>query len=692
MGKVYKIHPSIGVARVGNSPTEFYLAPETVGGLPIACNEDGSPKTGSDGPEHVVNFKDKEGRIKRQAARFRVLEYDSDKPDVPGREVTAGRNGVKAVEWTVHIANKKAAWWNFSEQAGDLAYGPWNSYEKMAKNPKLVGTPWAVTLRNATVKKPEKRQALIIDPGPRTVSRKSRKAIFDDKTSYSHVSFPPKGLTPDDITTLGSLIMDSEGRLLVLGGHGHAGGPAFNLTSFAGADGWYDDISDGPVYAKVTLSDGTVVDAEMAWVIVGSPKFAPELVNIVTLDDLIYDTAIREMKFNPQIYGRKGWNRNYRPNFDRDIKPILDRPAGYRWVSNIPFLNSFSPAPFDPRDASKANKANRQKYLSYFRTPVPPQRFANEDEAANALAVAHGPAYGFGTGAPIGRDVPLMPVNSGSNPLNPVLIIKFLTLTPTQFFFLEQWADGVFDVAPDAGPAERSVPAEDRIPAGNCVGGPLCPGIETTWIMQNAPIYSAPYRIKPAHPESYYEQHGLSPSADEGRGNGCEPGDLTKRMAIPWQADFFDCSTQYVNFTDPSVNKDSTGTPIPPTVFVYWWPPQSPEFTMVSMDGETPGQISDNQLITGVNVGMQAPYARGINSFGQMILAWSYLAFIANQNRRDPMFPNFTEQERNDTKFAVGVVGLGDVNVMGGSYSVNPAGSYVPFWYLLKDVYDLVGK
>lgn len=692
MAKTYRIHPSIGVARVGNSLTEFYLAPETVGGLPIACDADGEPKTSGNGPEYIVNFKDQQGRIKRQAARFRVIEYDSDQPDAPGREVSAGQNGVTAVEWTAHIANKKAAWWNFSEQAGDLAYGEWNSYENMAKNLKLVGSPWAVTLRNASVKEPAKRQALIIDPGARTVSKNSPTAIFDAKTSYSHVSFPPAGLTPDDITTLGALIMDSHGRLLVLGGQGHAGGPSFNLTSFAGADGWYDDVSDGPVYATVTLDDGTTVDAEMAWVLVGSPKFAPELINIVTLDDLMYDTAIREMNFNPLIYDNNRWNRNYRPNFDRDIKPILDRPAGYRWVSNVPFLNSFSPPPFDPTDASDANKDNREKYLSYFRTPVPPQLFANEDEAAAALAVAHGPAYGFGDGASIGKEVPLMPVNSGSNPLNPLVIIKFLTLTPTQFFFLEQWAAGIFEITPHPGPAESSVTPEDHIPPGNCVGGPLCPGIETTWIMQNAEIYSAPYRIKPAHPESYYEQNGLSPIEDEGRGNGCEPGDLTKRMAIPWQADFFDCSVQYVNFTDPSENKDSTGTPFPPAVFVYWWPPQSPEFTMASMGGVTPTEISSNQLTTGVNVGIQAPYARGINSFGQMILAWSYLAFIANQNRHDPMFPNFTEQERNDTKFAVGVVGLGDVNVMGGNYSVNPAGNYVPFWYLLKDVYDLVGK
>jgi hypothetical protein len=687
MSRFFRIHPAIGVARVGNCPSEFYLAPESAGGLPIACDEKGEPVMEGGAPKYVVEFKDKQGRIKRQAARFRILEYDSKHPGAPGKEVRPGKGGIASVEWTVHLANKKPAWWNFSEQAGDLAYGDWNSYEKQVNNPKLKGTAWAVALRNATVKNPKKRQELIIDPGPRTVSGKQRTAAFDKNTKYSHVSFPPLNIAPDTITTLGNLIMDSHGRLLVLGGHGHAGGKT-QLTTFAGGDDWYDDISDGPVNAKIHLDGGGSAEADQAWVMVGSPKFAPELVNQVTLDDLIYDASIREMNFNPKIYRKGKWQRDYRPNYERDIKPILERPAGYRWVATIPFMSSFSPPPFDATDSSEANRANRERYVSYFRKPVPPQPFPNEAAAESALQIPGGPESAFGGDPVTGLQVPLMPVNAGSNPLSPALILKFLTVTPTQYFFLEQWAAGKFDVNGDAAPAEPSVTADDHGAVANCVGGPLCPGIETTWIMQNAPIYSSPYRIKPAHPESYYDKHGLSPEADEGRGKGCEPGDLTKRMAIPWQADFFDCSIQYVNFTDPDKNKDSSATPapIPPTMFVYWWPPQSPEFVMV--DAVT----ANDQFITGVSVGMQAPYARGINSFSQMILAWSYLGFVANKNRADPMFPYFVEQERNDDQFAVGVTGLGDVNVMGGNYSTNPAGTYVPFWYLLGASYDTKKK
>ncbi|MBV9684094.1 MAG: LodA/GoxA family CTQ-dependent oxidase [Solirubrobacterales bacterium] len=44
---------------------------------------------------------------------------------------------------------------------------------------------------------------------------------------------------------------------------------------------------------------------------------------------------------------------------------------------------------------------------------------------------------------------------------------------------------------------------------------------------------------------------------------GSEPGALTKRMLPPWQADFYQCSIEYVSFGDPNVNQDHV-TQIPP--------------------------------------------------------------------------------------------------------------------------------
>src|SRR6185436_14806253 len=107
MSKVLKIHPAIGVARVGTS-SKFYIAPEAPGGLPT------DPATG----KPVTTFRDADGNLLKQAARFRLFAYDSAKPDDPGAEVKAGAGGVKAIEWTVYLANKKAVWYEFKQLTG----------------------------------------------------------------------------------------------------------------------------------------------------------------------------------------------------------------------------------------------------------------------------------------------------------------------------------------------------------------------------------------------------------------------------------------------------------------------------------------------------------------------------------------------------------------------------------------------
>ena len=53
------IYPPIGIARVGNSEDEFFLAPEVPDPL----------------PEKPGFYRDAEGALKRQAARFRIYAF-----------------------------------------------------------------------------------------------------------------------------------------------------------------------------------------------------------------------------------------------------------------------------------------------------------------------------------------------------------------------------------------------------------------------------------------------------------------------------------------------------------------------------------------------------------------------------------------------------------------------------------------
>src|SRR5215207_1268829 len=109
----FKIHPAIGIARVGDSPDGFYLAPEQAGQLPGELNADGTEQP-------ITTFKDAQHRVKRQAARFRLFSYDDQLKQ--GKEVEVGdiitttwvRSGqastgqlatgeVVDIEWTVYL-------------------------------------------------------------------------------------------------------------------------------------------------------------------------------------------------------------------------------------------------------------------------------------------------------------------------------------------------------------------------------------------------------------------------------------------------------------------------------------------------------------------------------------------------------------------------------------------------------------
>ena len=640
-----KISPSVGVSRLGNSQEQFCLSPETIGGLPFEADKYGN----KNGP--IIHFKDDAGQIRRQGQVFKIFQED-------GTELTLESPNVASMEWNVHLANKKAAWYSYSELDGNLLYGPKNSYAK----------------RNVALRNPQasNRQDLIIDPGPRKVSGPRQKAEFDKATApsdYAHVSFPPAVTQGTDITTLGSLLTDDQGRLIVLGGFGNAGGNE-PLEGYGGANSWHDDTSDGPVYCTVSFKDGSPVQELQAWLIVGSPDFVPEIVNISNLSDSMFDVGVRNFNLVPEMHNGKTYNDAFSANYQRDILPIIQRIGRYHWISNVQSMSAFSSNVFDFSDSSEANKRNRKNYFSYFRRP--------NDKANASPDQPQGQLFTRGDG------LPMMPLNSGSNSVSNDNIVKFLALNDTQYFLFKQWAKGDFVSDPNFRP--YPVSEQDQGSVGNCVGLPMCPGIEVTWSVQNSKIYSAPYIIADQKGKDGYNATGLTPSRDECEGGGCEPGDLTKRMACPWQADFFQCTVQYINFTDPSINKDSesikavtkttttwseTGksytsreikttpaanTPLPPNYYSYWWPPQSP------WDVITGELTLDGQQESHLPAGQQVNYARGINSFLQMVEHWSALAFIRDRNYKDKGFPYFTESERNNELFSYQDVPVGRIS------------------------------
>ncbi|HTI70607.1 MAG TPA: LodA/GoxA family CTQ-dependent oxidase, partial [Candidatus Limnocylindria bacterium] len=621
-----RIFPSIGIARIGNSPDSYFVASEAPGHWE-------SPAGG---------YKDPHGRIKRQAARFRIYAFNAKD------EVVAELTSAEAdIAWTVHLANKKADWYEFQ---GGMPAPTKDKTDQRAitktipRNIVVPGNPGEAS-----------RAALVIDPGPRFIQgSKSGPVLFDSGTfgplpqipspKPSDVSdtflatfdngvrpadaVPPLPLippapatgyemTPQKTVLLGELQTDEGGRLLVLGGKGDSAslwntgiGVYPHWTDFdteyyfANNDFWHDDTSDGPVNATVRLRNGgrELEVRDGAWVVVAPPKFAPAHVNLTSLYDLAQEIARQkwptEVPTPPEV------------SFTRDIYPILARLDQLQWVNVsafeghgtgtvrdflgrtwFPFLQSNEQAP-DSRSAQL-----RAKIFGRIRNPkyTKDYRELSPEKASDEANLSYMPQIWGDNGQIYEADHPVEG-DPGT----------FQTLLLSQYALLERWKNGdfiadwsgfrlrqhalnevekqypnanlgtllaslvglvfhdreLFRAAIEAkgenltkaqvdlllfhsvdGRAVPQKPSFDQIPLARqpaalteaalepCVGGPFYPGIEATYIMTFFESWSGPFRL----------------NATQYR-----PGDITKHMALPWQADFFECN-------------------------LHWWPAQRPD-------------------------------------------------------------------------------------------------------------------
>jgi hypothetical protein len=703
----YKIHPGIGIARLGNSEEEFYLAPDTPAGLPRECDRDGNARVHHGKPVYVTSFKDRHGRVKRQGACFQVFVYDDDSPegrplqvktkDRPGDQVEGGGNRGELIDiqWRVYLANKKACWYTFNALRGEHGY--------LADHPR----------RNAEITGQD-RDRLIIDPGPRIVGyADKRRASFDrsgGEDGYA-TTFPGQ-LEPFSVDTLGELLVDDAAGLVVLGGHGRSGTERFGelgqprIDDYANTDGWYDDTSDGPVMARLVMQSDQVnqpryVDVEYpAWVLAAYPRFVPQILDIVTMDEVVHDLYLREFALDTAIYGELGkydepvripfrdegalehwkggrlaWNPQYRPWFYRDIWPILFRPDEFRFLCDVLQQSNFphdqdKRGTFDPEKLSEVPKCKvdeddgRLKGVAAAAAPsTPTAELAALRDASQSEAVIETLRPKTGRDAEISdrygpmrqflfdllrrageenefqyvdrvssriHNLPLMPLLCGDNPLTNDVPSKFLRLTDYQLFILRQWAKGLFVNEKE----ERWLPPDytlfqpypttppttgrgvDRVSLANVMGGSFCPGAEIGWVARNPSIWWEPYRVKADRLWSDFLQSAAQInqthddtladftfnvedplSQDNDFRTGLQPGDLTKYMALPWQADFNECTSQPIDVTyadwnviDPESDHDERLKRAQKNWVTLWWPAHRPlqSFEVPSLDPKAP--------------------------------------------------------------------------------------------------------
>jgi len=584
------IFPALGISRVGNSP-KWFLAPE-IPGMPAL--RDGSYKDGTD-------------RIKKQVQRFRIFGFNAAGDVV--REVTAKD---ASIEWTVHVANTKAAWYGFSNPLdnGDLAPG----LPGQKRNQSFVG--------NA-----DRAAMLVIDPGPKSIGGANTNPRGGDP-AYAMTGRFWKTLD----VKLGELRTDDAGRLLVFPGDGDSRSALPNnpITNFSDNDGWYDDWCDGVVRARVRMAGGPVMDAENAWVACCGPDFAPEIPPFVSLYDVMTDVNVAA-----------GWTPpDKKPlSFRKDVYPLFHRIALLEWVAAAANLQRrwLDIGNFDApdiiaklRDPSPANKAFRQRVFEAFRDPT------IEAQQSDKLP----PMLGDG-------------INYAGSPL------RWFRIPTRQYAALQAWRDGAFvdDLGPlDAPEIEtlEEIPLAQRPEAltravlETCSGGAFHPGVELTWPLRHRELYRGPYRIAPATDRAPDLVQDLGPlltveRAFSGyRGTPAAvgpqmPGDLTRWMGIPWQCDAFSC--QHVTFA----NDFPTAT---------WWPALLPidvlpeAYYEVVVNAQLPAaerikffenRVAWSRGVAGIGYHADASYTDGLN---RMIYLWNRMGVVVRRpGPRDPQRP-----------------------------------------------------
>lgn len=502
-----RIHPAIGIARVGNSD-EFFIGPEVPNPTP--------PPPGG--------YRDGLGKLKRQAALFHIYGYDREGKVVA--ELTAENSDI---QWTVHVANKKAAWYNF-----DVA----------------LDLPESVTVesarRNANVQGKDREQ-LVIDPGSRSISGPNQKSSpFDTGKFFGHNVY------------LGELLTDADGRLIFLGGTGKSGSPlpGYTLNTFANNPGWHDDVSDGPVSATVKIG-GRPVPVDPAWVVTAPPNYSPDIVTPQTMYDVIYDALVGMLLPTPPGP----------PSFQNDILPTLQQFCDAQWV-NFGFFVQFG--------WLGPNNFVRPDVLRKLSTPADGQNdpfaemrrqifYAMRNPASTKFeALQWPPIYGDAFG-------------NFDNPPSPR---AGFTFTGTIYNNLARWMNGNFtgdydpshlypeslnDVPLAAQPATL-----DKAALHWCMGGPFHPGCEMTWPMRMPSMYRAPFRLRQRPQNSPDPDYGeflnqVTIMSSDGPLSASGPGDISRWMAVPWQADTASCRAGYPD------------TEFPPDPFIpTFWPSRVP--------------------------------------------------------------------------------------------------------------------
>ena len=517
----YRVHPSVGIARMGNSATTYFLTAEK----PMYFSHDGGKtKTQAFAAEQKViptkadrriaghsGIRDADGNLCKQGAKFRVFcyQYEEVAGFMPGVKVRGGLKDLWEctedrydISWTVQVANRK------STLGGD-----WT-------DPREANLPVAVTVSKA--------DAGVLKP-------------------FTGV---PAGRLP-----LGSCFTDSAGNLTVLGSDGKVQRMPGAKASHAVATpqrlywaGYEDDAADGFVKALVTpkpvmiFPDATLPTqiAEPAWVIVGLPDYAPDIRPGTTLYDVAlnhaYDMAKRAKTGVPDVKPLITYYQLIRQMlYAQFAVHYTYTPHRLRVPFNIPGYSATN-ALFNlfMRPAKKTDKLRPESIWAAYTTGgglhvAPAQQLPAPDYEA------------LGTGG-------------GAGGLNTMPDLEFTSITQLQQMAISNWAAGTLEMGsfiPETATAQNLKPYQlDRAHLESMSGGSFFPGIEVGRTAFWPQTWKGLSGCCPQH----FDTRIARQVADDGTSTTPPaPGYLTKDLACPWQADFYACDATFWPHSRPDI-------------------------------------------------------------------------------------------------------------------------------------------
>jgi hypothetical protein len=298
-----RIHPSMGMARIGQSKDWYFLGPEIPRFLqeqypnlrhaPSPLRHPATANPAAVQPDQG-NYRDKSDKkqIMPQAARFRVFAYIYNGEERDPYKVVEVTSADADIEWKVELANVKSVKMTADGKKVDPNKPEGNLSTKSfsptanSKDCQVGSLPNLAWLKLET----EKDAALLANQQPATGA--------EGKPT---------------------------GRLHVIGNEGNVNGGALKTKSgdltltgeypFLYQDEWYDSAADGPVQATVELHDSFTqrfpdakylvprqkdplplppdkkVEALSAWVVVNLPDYLPDMGHFVSLWDLALSQA-----------------------------------------------------------------------------------------------------------------------------------------------------------------------------------------------------------------------------------------------------------------------------------------------------------------------------------------------------------------------------------------------------------------